>query len=213
MYLERARTLGKSLVQKNILCTFLAFSLGLILGVTESTLIVLTFFVAAVSTWWQWRPIFPNASSEFILEVLKVHPASFIKGYSHLIVLKTNPVTFVAVYQSPVPYSILKRHLFQIEGFKISIANFHENSFIILQHPLLLVTEPRKILRQFNRIIEMVEVIIQEKFIPAERFHLVHLFNLDYRVTNPLYSENKNRPNRKYRNRAHDNKYPINLNV
>ncbi len=211
MYLGRARNLGKVLFQKNILCTFLAFSIGIILGVTESTLIILIFCVAVVSTWWQWRPIFPNASSEFILEVLKVHPASFIKGYSHLIVLKTDPVTFAAVYQSPVPYSILKRHLFQIEGFKISIANFREDSFVILQHPLLPVTEPRKIIRQFNEIIEMIEVIIQEKFTPAERFQLVQLFNLEYRVMNTFNSDNKNKPRNKYRVQAYNNQKPLQL--
>ncbi|MFX0172799.1 MAG: hypothetical protein ACFE9L_12855 [Candidatus Hodarchaeota archaeon] len=211
MYLERAKNLGKILFQKNILCTFLVFSIGIILGVTESTLIILTFFTAAVSTWWQWRPILPNASTEFILEVLNVHPASFIKGYSHLIVLRTDPVTFTAVYQSPVPYSILKRHLFQIEEFKISIANFREDSFLVLQHPLLPVTEPRKIIRQFNRIIELIEVIIQEKFMPAERFQLVHLFNLDYHVTNPLYSENKNKPRNKNRISAYNHQNPLQL--
>ncbi|MFX1536514.1 MAG: hypothetical protein ACFFDI_20045 [Promethearchaeota archaeon] len=169
------------LYQKNILFTLLAFLIGLFFNLSEGTMVLLIIIVAGVSTWWQWRPQKPDLGSQLIIETLKTYPAIFIKGYSHLIALETKPPKIASVYRCSIPRSYLKRHLHNIEDKSIqaSIAQFQENAFLILQRPFSPFTSLNKLFQEFKAYVETLEIAVQAKFAPAERFELVYLFGLD----------------------------------
>ncbi|MFX1251111.1 MAG: hypothetical protein ACFFCZ_05855 [Promethearchaeota archaeon] len=179
-----AKWLKKSLqvfYQKNVLLTLFAFLIGLFFNLSEITMVLLIVIVAGVSTWWQWRPQKPDLGSQLIIESLKSYPAIFVKGYSHLIALETKPPKIASVYRCSIPRSYLKRHLLNIEDKNIqpSIAQFQENAFLILQCPFSPFTPLTKLFQEFNAYVETLEIAVQGRFIPAERFELVHLFGLD----------------------------------
>ncbi|MFX0062319.1 MAG: hypothetical protein ACFFC7_09050 [Candidatus Hermodarchaeota archaeon] len=179
-----AQWLKKSLqmfYQKNVLFTLLAFLIGLLFNLSEITMVLLIVIVASVSTWWQWHPQKPDLASQLISETLKTYPAIFVKGYTHLIALEAIPPKIASVYRCSIPRSYLKRHLSNIEDKSIqaSITQFQENAFLILQCSFSPFTRLNKLFQEFKAYVESLEIAVQGKFVPAERFELVHLFGLD----------------------------------
>ncbi|MFX1254351.1 MAG: hypothetical protein ACFFCZ_22255 [Promethearchaeota archaeon] len=169
----------RSIRQKNIILTILAFLVGLILQLTDTTLILLIISVAIVSTWWQWRPYPINVESKLILDTLKDYPAVLIKHHAHVIAFNSRPHCLAAAYQSPVPRKLLKRALPKIEGMEISITQMGVNSFLLLKVPLNPYTQIKKVFQTFQSIIDLLELQLQAKFTPAERYQTVRLFGLE----------------------------------
>ncbi|MFX0064905.1 MAG: hypothetical protein ACFFC7_22240 [Candidatus Hermodarchaeota archaeon] len=179
----------QSIRQKNILLTISAFLVGLFLQLTESTVILLVISVAVVSTWWQWRPYPINAETKLILDTLKKYPAVLIKNHSHIIAFNSKPPCLAAAYQSPVPRVLLKRALPKgqdsIEAMELSISQVGIHIFLLLKMPLNSYSHPKKILQNFQAVIEHLELLLQVKFKPAERYQTVRLFGLENYLHKP----------------------------
>ncbi|MFX1536491.1 MAG: hypothetical protein ACFFDI_19930 [Promethearchaeota archaeon] len=179
----------QSIRQKNILLTIFAFLVGLVLQLTEGTIILLVIGVAVISTWWQWRPYPINTESKLILDSLKKYPAILIKNHSHIIAFKSRPPCLAAAYQSPVPRVLLKRALPRerdvIEAMELSISQVGIDVFLLLKMPLNSYSQPKKILQNFQAVIEHLELLLQVKFKPAERYQTVRLFGLENYLQKP----------------------------
>ncbi|MFX0092597.1 MAG: hypothetical protein ACFFBD_12610 [Candidatus Hodarchaeota archaeon] len=177
------KRIGKSFYQKNILLTILTFIIGLTLQLADTTLILLVLGVAMVSTWWLWQSEPINVESKLILETLKKYPAVLIKNQTHIISFNSNPPCLVAVYQSPIPSSLLRRYLQKsanlIEGVEHNISQIGLEVFLVLKAPLTRYTQPKKIFKTFQSIIDLLELQLQARFNPAERYQILRLFGLE----------------------------------
>ncbi|MFX1537025.1 MAG: hypothetical protein ACFFDI_22645, partial [Promethearchaeota archaeon] len=186
---EKWKEYWKSIRQKNILLTIFAFLIGIILQLTDTTIILLIISVAIISTWWQWRPYPINAETKLILDSLKKYPAILIKNHSHIIAFKSRPPCLAAAYQSPVPRVLLKRALprdqVSIETMELNISQVGMDVFLLLKMPLNSYSQPKKILQNFQAVIEHLELLLQVKFKPAERYQTVRLFGLENYLQKP----------------------------
>ncbi|MFX1255064.1 MAG: hypothetical protein ACFFCZ_25925 [Promethearchaeota archaeon] len=175
--------------QKNIFLTIFAFLIGLVLQLTESTIILLVIGVAVVSTWWQWRPYPINTETKLILDSLKRYPAVLIKNHPHIIAFNSKPPCLAAAYQSPVPRVLVKRALPRgqdsIEAMELSISQLGIDVFVLLKMPLNFYSQPKKVLQNFQAVIEHMELLLQVKFTPAERYQTVRLFGLEAYLRKP----------------------------
>ncbi|MFX0065122.1 MAG: hypothetical protein ACFFC7_23365 [Candidatus Hermodarchaeota archaeon] len=173
----------RNIQQKNIILTVLAFLIGIILQLTDTTIILLIISVAIISTWWQWRPYPINAESKLILDTLKKHPAVLIKNYAHIIAFNSRSRCLAAAYQSPVPRTLLKRalpnHIDEIEGLEIIISQMGAEVFLLLKIPLNPYTRIKEVFQTFRSVIGLLELQLQAKFHPAERYQTVRLFGLE----------------------------------
>ncbi|MFX1532770.1 MAG: hypothetical protein ACFFDI_00900 [Promethearchaeota archaeon] len=189
----------KAIRQKNILLTVLAFLVGIILQLTDTTLILLICSVALVSTWWQWRPYPINAESKMILDTLKKYPAVLIKNQPQIIAFNSTPPCLAAAYLCPVPKILLKRVLSngvdQIEGMEITISQMGVEVFLLLKIPLNPYTKIKKVFQNFQSVIDILELHLQAKFKPAERYQTTRLFGLENYIqkTDPILTKRKDR--------------------
>ncbi|MFX0064800.1 MAG: hypothetical protein ACFFC7_21710 [Candidatus Hermodarchaeota archaeon] len=171
------------IIQKNLLLTIFAFIVGLVLQLTEGALTLLVIGVAVVSTWWQWRPYLPNTESKLILDTLKKYPAVLVKNHPHIIAFNSKPPVLAAVYQSPVPHIILKRYLTKqmelIEGMELSVAQGGLHVFLLLKVHLTSYTHLKPVFYSFQSVLTTLEVQLQAKFHPAERYQVIRLFGLE----------------------------------
>ncbi|MFX1532906.1 MAG: hypothetical protein ACFFDI_01580 [Promethearchaeota archaeon] len=171
--------------QKNIFLTIIAFFLGIALQLSEIAIISLVIGVAIVSTWWQWRSDPINVESKLILDTLKKYPAVLIKNYSHIIVFNSKFPHLAAAYQSPVPRSLLKRHIGKMdlnEGMETAISQVDIEVFLILKIPLTPYTKIKKALQDFQSLIDILELHLQAKFELTERYQTIRLFGLEDHV-------------------------------
>ncbi|MFX0060862.1 MAG: hypothetical protein ACFFC7_01605 [Candidatus Hermodarchaeota archaeon] len=189
----------KAIRQKNILLTVLAFFVGIILQLTDTTLILLICSVALVSTWWQWRPYPINTESKLILDTLKKYPAVLIKNHPQIIAFNSTPPCLAAAYLCPVPKILLKRVLSnnvdQIEGMEIATSQMGVEVFLLLKIPLNPYTKIKKVFQNFQSVIDILELHLQAKFKPAERYQTTRLFGLEnyLQKTDPISTKRKNR--------------------
>ncbi|MFX1537071.1 MAG: hypothetical protein ACFFDI_22900 [Promethearchaeota archaeon] len=177
------------ITQKNVFLTIFAFILGLALQLTEVAIILLVIGVAVISTWWQWRPYPINAESKLILDTLKKYPAVLIKSHPHIIAFNSKPPCLAAAYQSPVPRVLLKRALPRgqdaNETMELSISQVEIDTFLLLKMPLNSYSQPNKLLQNVQAVIEHLELLLQVKFKPAERYQTVRLFGLENYLPKP----------------------------
>ncbi|MFX1254513.1 MAG: hypothetical protein ACFFCZ_23065, partial [Promethearchaeota archaeon] len=158
---QRFKRIRAVFAQKNVFFTLFAFILGLILQLTATATILLVIGVAVVSTWWQWRPYPINTETKLILDSLKKYPAVLIKNQPHIIAFNAKPPCLAAAYQSPVPRVLVKRALPRgqdsIEAMELSISQVGIEVFVLLKMPLNSYSQPKKVLQNFQAVIEHME--------------------------------------------------------
>ncbi|MFX1250322.1 MAG: hypothetical protein ACFFCZ_01745 [Promethearchaeota archaeon] len=182
---QRFKQIWMIISQKNVLLTIIAFILSLALQLTKISIMLLVIGVAVVSTWWQWRPYSINAENKLILKTLQNYPAVLIKNYAHIIAFNSSPPCLTAAYQSSVPRKLLKRVLPNIEGMEIGISRIEEEIFLLLKVSLIPYTQIMKVFQTFQSVIDLLELQLQAKFTPAERYQIIRLFGLDIYLTIP----------------------------
>ncbi|MFX0065975.1 MAG: hypothetical protein ACFFC7_27735 [Candidatus Hermodarchaeota archaeon] len=173
---QRFKQIWMFISQKNVLLTIIAFILGLALQLTEMATILLVVGVAVVSTWWQWRPYSINVENKLILKTLQSYPAVLIRNYPHIIAFDSSPCCLIAAYQSSVPRKLLKQALPNIGGMEINISQMGVDIFLLLKAPLTPYTQIMKVFQTFQSVIDLLELQLQTKFNPAERYQTICLF-------------------------------------
>ncbi|MFX0092213.1 MAG: hypothetical protein ACFFBD_10665 [Candidatus Hodarchaeota archaeon] len=179
----KMRLFLKTFSQKNILLTIIAFSVGLILQLADTTIILLVIGIAGVSTWWQWRPKPINPESKLIIDTLNMYPAVLIKNYPHIIAFNSAPPSLAVVYQSPVSVQMLKRYITkgvrQAGEIEVSVSCMDLDNFLILKGSLSPYTSIEEIFQIIKSIINLLELQLQSSFSPAERYQIIRLFGLE----------------------------------
>ncbi|MFX1251572.1 MAG: hypothetical protein ACFFCZ_08180 [Promethearchaeota archaeon] len=173
------REYWRSIRQANILLTVLAFLTSIILQLTDATSIVLVISVSLIATWWQWRPYSINVENKLILKTLQNYPAVLIEDYTHIIAFNSSPRCLIAAYQSSVPRKFLKRALPNIEQMEINVSQIGGDVFLLLKAPLTPYTQILSVFQTFQSVIDLLELQLQSKFTPAERYQIIRLFGLE----------------------------------